>query len=134
MKRQRNTFLTPLVVEVMPSGKTFKLATGFTYKGKRDSAPILVPPGFITDFASIPRGARLIIPKLGKYTKASVLHDFIYQKHTIHVSANEMVYFTRSMADLVFLDAMADLGVAKWKRYVMYWAVRFGGWIAWKRR
>jgi hypothetical protein len=26
---------------------------------------------------------------------------------------------------------MAALGVPLWKRQVMYWAVRLGGWLAW---
>jgi len=125
-KRERNSFLTPLVVEVMPSGKTFKVAREFTYAWKRGTIPFHVPVGFATDFASIPRFARLIIPKLGKYTKASVIHDYIYQ--------TPQIMQTRKIADLIFLDGMKDLGVVKWKRTLMYWAVRVGGYFAWQKR
>ena len=132
MKRQRNTFLTPLVVEVMPLGKRFKLHYDFTYRwrfmdgGFQCEFVCRVPADFETDFASIPRFARILIPKLGKYNKAAVVHDFIYQSDSINL--------TRSQADRCFLRGMADLGVPRWKRYVMYWAVRLGGWMAWQKR
>ncbi len=78
-KRQRNTFLTPLIVEVLPSGKRFRLHHEFTYLwqwGLR-SVRITVPAGAVTDFASIPRFARMLIPKLGRYNKAAVIHDYL---------------------------------------------------------
>lgn len=124
-KRQRDSFLTPLVVEVMPSGKRFRLYNRFTYQHKPDTIPFNVPAGFETDFASIPRFARVLIPKLGRYNKAAVIHDFIYQ--------SDQIQLDRYQADVIFLDAMADLGVAKWKRTLMYWAVRIGGFLAWTR-
>lgn len=127
-KRQRNTFLTPLVVEVMPSGKTFKVAREFTYLWKRKSIKVHIAVGTLTDFASIPRLARVIIPKLGKHTKATVPHDAIYRDEIPgHV-------FTRSEADLMFRDGMKDLGVVKWKRIVMWLAVRIFGGFAWRKR
>lgn len=127
-KRERNSFLTPLIVEVMPSGKTFKVAREFTYLWKRKYIEVHIPVGTLTDFASIPRLARLVIPKLGKHTKATVPHDAIYRDEIPgHV-------FTRSEADLMFLDGMRDLGVVKWKRTLMYWAVRVGGYFAWQKR
>lgn len=128
----KNSFLTPLVVEVMPGGKTFKVAREFTYRWKRENLGIRVPFGFVTDFASIPRFARIIIPKLGKYTKASVLHDAIYQDD---FSLNDVRgRLTRKDADLIFRDGMRDLGVVKWKRILMWMAVRVGGHFAWRKR
>ena len=132
----RNSFKTPLVVEVMPSGKRFKLHYDFTYLWKIDCPErtgmsfmsVRVAAGFETDFASIPRIFRIIIPKLGRWNKAAVLHDAIYQDV---VPGRK---FTRAEADQCFLDAMRDLGVAKWKRTLMYWAVRLGGWMAWRKR
>ncbi|EOF5090138.1 DUF1353 domain-containing protein, partial [Salmonella enterica] len=34
---------------------------------------------------------------------------------------------TKKEADKIFLDGMTVLGVPKWKRAVMYWAVRVFG-------
>lgn len=118
------SFITPLVVEVMAGGKTFKVARQFTFRWKREGATIRIGAGFITDFASIPKFARLIIPKLGRYTKAAVIHDALYQDDV----------FGRSKADRCFLDAMQELGVVKWKRIAMYLSVRMFGWLAWKRQ
>jgi len=123
----RNSFKTPLVVEVMPSGKRFKLHFSFIYiwKYKRIKVKVVVPAGFETDFASIPQPFHWFISKLGRYNKAAVIHDFIYQQgHSI----------SRKMADQCFRDGMVDLGVDKWKRTLMYWGVRFGGWMAWRKR
>ncbi len=133
MKREHNSFLTPLVVEVMPSGKRFRLYNDFTYLWGQTKIP--VPAGFETDFASIPRIFRIIIPKLGRWNKAAVIHDYIYQNRIIGMTSYNILFtFNRKQADIVFRDAMRDLGVAKWKRYVMYWGVRVGGWMAWRKR
>ncbi len=138
-KRERNSFLTPLVVEVMESGKRFRLYNEFTYRlqrlGTGKGFTINVPAGFETDFASIPRIFRIIIPKLGRYNKAAVLHDAIYQgQHQLKTSLGCPMRFTRKQADTIFLDGMKELGVAKWKRRLMYWAVRIGGRWAWRNR
>lgn len=139
MKRQKNSFLTPLVVEVMPNGKTFKLHYDFTYHlhrlGCGKGFTVAVPAGFLTDFASIPRIFRIIIPKLGRWNKAAVIHDYIYQgKHQLKSSLGCPMRFTRKQADLIFLDAMKDLGVVRWKRNLMWLAVRVGGLMAWRKR
>jgi hypothetical protein len=128
MKRQRNTFLTPLVVEVMPSGKRFKLHYEFTYLWKREYIEIHVAAGFVTDFASVPRIFRIIIPKLGKWNKPAVLHDAIYQNA---IAGHQ---FTRKEGDIVFRDGMRDLGVSPWRIFVMYWGLRMFGWTAWRKR
>ena len=134
--RIRDSFKTPLIVEVMPSGKKFRLFKQFTYnwKGYDGGVKIAVPVGFVTDFASIPPIARLIIPKLGKWNKPAVIHDYIYQNHNVDISPHKSYIFNRWLADRIFLDGLEDSGVVKWKRYLMYWGVRLFGWLAWKER
>ena len=80
-----------------------------------------VPKGFKTDFASVPKILWNIIPPDGNYTQASVLHDFLYFKQM----------FTREKCDQIFLEAMGVLQVKKWKRNIMFWALRMFGWIGW---
>jgi len=83
-----------------------------------DNDWIIVPYGFITDLASIPRAFWSILPPFGEYAKAAILHDFLY------CFGNK----GRKYADRVLLEAMTVLGVAKWRRFVIYSAVRiFGG-------
>lgn len=84
---------------------------------------ILVPVGFVTDFASVPRCLWSIFPPQDDYSRAAILHDYLY---CIKVCS-------RFLADALFREAMRLLNVPRWKRVVMYYAVRFGGRSAWKR-
>lgn len=79
---------------------------------------IVVPAGFETDFASIPRFFWRVLPPTGQYGKAAVVHDFLYRTRRV----------PRVTADRMFLLAMEELSVPKPVRLVMYYAVRvFGG-------
>ena len=82
----------------------------------------IIPAGFVTDFASVPRCFWFILPPMGRYGKAALLHDWLYYTK----------YLPRSEADRVFLEVMLMMGVRSWKAYVMYSAVRLFGWIKWK--
>lgn len=84
--------------------------------------PVFVPKGFITDGASVPRMLWWLFPPVGdRYSKAAVLHDFMYSTQM----------FGRSRADKIFLEAMEALGVSWWKRRTLYSAVRVFGHAAW---
>lgn len=120
-------FLDPLELEYI-DGHNWKITQPFEYetkvlKGK--CVLIVVPAGFITDFASIPRGLWNILPPTGKYGKAAVIHDYLYRGGMLGV-------FNRGQVDSIFKEAMAVLGVGVFKRNVMYAAVRSFGWAAWK--
>ena len=82
---------------------------------------IIVPRGFITDFASVPRAFWIVLPPDGKYTAAAVVHDFLY-----HIQDR-----SRKECDLIFLEAMEVLEVSWIKRKSMYRAVRLFGWMPW---
>jgi hypothetical protein len=85
-----------------------------------------VPKGFVTDYASIPRLALPLIPKIGRTRKAAVLHDWLYSKDCdLHIS--------REKADKIFLDAMRILSVKKWRQYLIYCMVRLFGWLKYKK-
>ena len=95
-----SNFKTPLVVSPLPDGKHWKLHTAFSADiPVRGSLylHITVPAGFITDFASVPWPFWSFIRPWGKWGKAAVLHDYLYQERT-------GAY--RSTADMVFLNAM----------------------------
>ncbi len=82
---------------------------------------IKIPKGFVTDFASTPWIFWQFIPKWGRYGKAAIVHDRLYQtKET-----------SRHMADLIFKEAMLVGGTSKWKAWLMYLGVRWFGWLAW---
>ena len=130
-----SSFTTPLVVRKMPDGKRWRLVNSFTYRiGDKDSKDkIVVHNGFVTDFASVPRFLWWLIPPRGKYGKAAVLHDWLYQHHSF--SCGDILYtVTREKADKIFLEAMGVLSVRKWRKYPMYLAVRLFGKLAWRKK
>lgn len=114
-----------LVLEYL-DGRRWRVIEAFEYVPLKDSV-VLVPAGFLTDFASIPRVFwRVIGPPTGfgsPYGKAAVLHDFLYQCPGRR---------TRKDCDDVFLDAMEMSGVGRVRRTVIYLAVRAGGGAAWR--
>ena len=87
----------------------------------RSGETIIVPAGFITDLASIPRVFRLLIPVNGRHRAAAIIHDYLF------VIQDR----PRSEVDRVFLEAMEDCDVGAVQRYAMYSAVRIGGWLPW---
>jgi hypothetical protein len=116
-------FTNVLVVSPYADGKTWYLRSEFSYeKGSVGSGnTITAPVGFTTDFASIPRIFWAILSPWGKYGNAAVIHDWLYFDQTR----------TKSEADNILFEAMGVLEVPTWQKYVIYWGVKFGGFIAW---
>ena len=121
-----SSFTRPLVVTPKSDGRRWRLVKQFSYHiGSEHSRNVVtVPKDFVTDFASIPWMFWTFLPYWGKYGKAAVIHDFLYQTHRR----------TRKEADNIFYEAMLVSGTKEWKATVMYWAVRVFGWLAWRRR
>jgi hypothetical protein len=92
----------------------------FYFEENNQKTDIIVPKDFITDFASVPRVLWSILPPTGRYTKAAVLHDYLY-------SNSSKLDFNRKQCDEMFLQAMEILGVKKWVRNTIYRAVRIFG-------
>lgn len=106
-------FLTDLVVKVVDDG--YMLTEPLEYQdGQRIH---VVPAGFVTNFASIPRPARILITGHGKDRFAATLHDYLY-----------FIKYDRRKADALFLRAMKDSKVNWFLRHAMHKAVRLGGW------
>lgn len=83
---------------------------------------VTVPPGFVTDFASIPRVAWSLLPPDGNYTYPAVVHDYLYWTQQT----------TRADADKVFQLMMKEFGIDSTVISGIYSAVRLGGGIAWE--
>lgn len=82
-----------------------------------DGVRYTVPSGFIFDGASIPRVARLIIPKNGVKIYAALIHDYLYREGDAD----------KATADKIFRDVLIEKGERKWKVLAMYNAVRIFG-------
>jgi len=112
--------LNPLHLELMPDGRNARLFKNFRVKIS-DRQTVVVPKGFVTDFASVPRLFWRIVPPWGVYSPAAVVHDYLYHNGAL----------SRKESDRIFLKLMKRLDVPLWKRTVMYLAVRLFGWSAW---
>jgi hypothetical protein len=100
-------------------GRRWTVKEPFTFL--LEDVPIVIPAGFWTDFASVPK---CIWPIIDPYElgRAPVVHDYLY-----FVGYME----DKDYCDQVFFYAMMVDGVDRWKCSVAYRAVSwFGGW-AW---
>jgi len=88
---------------------------------------IIVPEGFETDFASVPRIPVFYILFGDRAHRESVIHDYLYR-------SDSFPSVSRGQADNVFLEAMKCRGKRFFVRYAMYWGVRAGGWTAYHKR
>lgn len=116
---------------------------------------IVVPEGFITDFASIPRFLWSIYPPTGRYQEAAVIHDWLYICHysnrspyfyslTPNVGEHPSVYKSRrvklskfpfdnrDVCDNMFLHLMEKSGVSFRTRYTLYYAVSLFAGSLWR--
>lgn len=90
---------------------------------------VIVPAGFTTDFASIPRALWwLYLPYGDTWGEAAVIHDWLYATQLL-----EEWQFPRKWADQMFLEGMTVLGANWFRRTVMYQAVRLCAGAAWKK-
>lgn len=119
-----SNFTSPLTVMVLErewDGRGLvKLLEPLIYHvGHVDSEDIIVvPSGFITDLVSAPAFARTWISPLDRAAKAGVLHDWLLYEGKR----------SKAEAAAIFLEALKVLNVPTWKRYIMYWAVKYWPW------
>lgn len=85
---------------------------------------IIVPRGFITDLASIPRVFRGAFNVNGLLRAPAVIHDWLYCSQR----------YSRAEADTILMEAMEARGMDKATRYAVYAAVRTFGWRYYNKR
>ena len=107
-------FISDLMVRELADGKK-QLALPLLYL--HDGVPFVVPVGFITDYASVPRTPFIYWIFNGVANRAATLHDFLYSSASI----------PRKVADEIFLSAMIEDNTSDVKAYAMYFAVRLFG-------
>jgi len=123
-------FTTELKIKVLDKGKRFENLLEFQYYRENDKKDIIViPKGFITNFASIPRLFWSIYPPLGygkgfNYAKSAMLHDFLYTSNAKNSAGQR---YTRKEADEIFLESMLAVGVYRFNAYLFWICVRLFG-------
>ena len=114
-----------LIPESLPTGAhlSVRIIGPATLLSPLQIAEREVPAGFQTDLASTPRALWWLIPPFGRYLVAAIVHDYHYMHQDV----------TRREADAEFYRLMYWYGVAWWKRWAMWGAVRCFGWGPWRR-
>ena len=85
----------------------------------RDS--IVVPAGFVTEFASIPRVLWSELSPVGEHRLAAIVHDYLYWFQPCE----------REETDNLLMIAMSQAGVSDLRRGAVYAGVRIGSADAW---
>src|SRR3954463_4586398 len=88
----------------------------------------VVPAGFRTDFATVPRVVTWLIPRFGAYTLAAILHDWLCTEgiRSRGVSSRE--------GDGIFRRVMRESGFPVLRRWLMWAGVRWGALTDERRR
>jgi hypothetical protein len=97
--------------------KQWELVAPLDYEGQQER--YAVPVGQTTDFASVPRIFAWFIPPYGRYTKAAILHDYLWRVLAVE---GKMEWID---ADGLLRRAMRELGVPFLQRWTMWAAVRW---------
>lgn len=84
---------------------------------------VLIPAGYLTDGATVPRIFWELLPPWGAYGQAAIVHDWLCEHLTVEIKG-VVTPITRAQADKAFKQGMIALDVPSWKRNIMYIAVR----------
>jgi len=119
-------FLSELNVECIEDSANpkWRLLSPLIYVSNLADQMIVVPIGFITDFASTPRVPFFFAIAGNIATKASTIHDYLYTSQL----------FDREKSDNIFLEACDTSGVAQWRSRMMWLAIRMFGSNFWKEK
>ena len=99
----------------------WKLTAHLVYEDEKYH--VIVPAGFETDFASVPRLPLMYLLAGDTAHEAAVIHDYLYRINGI----------SRREADALFYRIMLETGEPRWRAWMMYSAVRVGGWRTWNK-
>jgi hypothetical protein len=100
------------IVLIQTDDANFELVEPITYLGNTDRFEVAAGSG--TDLASVPKPLQWLIPRYGRYTKAAILHDYLWRSGVV----------SKRDADGIFRRAMRELGVPTVRRWMMWAAVR----------
>lgn len=96
-----------------------------------DGTKLIINAGYVTDFASVPRCLWSAFPPIGKYNRAAVVHDFLYDLQYRQKELGEKS--ARKFADEQFLFLANRIDPKNTLRhYIMYLMVRWFGRKAWR--
>jgi hypothetical protein len=115
-------FITPLILKQLDR-KRWQLEASLMYATDVIDRVLVVPTGFITDLASVPRLPLTFLLAGGKAPGPAVVHDWLYSTHEVD----------RKTADDIFYEAILAAGHSKATAWIMWLGVRAGGGFAWDK-
>jgi hypothetical protein len=110
-------FRSRLHVEVDDEDNKFILLVPLVYYSDLLQGEIVVPTGYKTDFASIPRIFQNVIQVNGRHRRPAVIHDYLCDN-------KKVVGMPQGFADKIFREAMCVVDVDFVESAVMYRMVR----------
>lgn len=81
---------------------------------------VVVPPCFVTDFASVPRPFWWWIAPWGRHGRAAIVHDFLYQQGSVTAADGGARRPSKRESDRIFRQAMAVLDLAILNRHPLW--------------
>lgn len=132
-------FPEPAIVRDLPRAEIVARGLGLKWWGEFyqpmtcvvDGAKIIIPRGFMTDGASVPRIAWALLDATDPdILYPSYLHDFLYSRRGILGS----VEFTRFECDYVLRQGMLSVGASRYKASAVQLAVNLFGQEAWRNQ
>lgn len=117
-RMQMSAFTTPADLRMLDNYQ-WQLLTSFEYHvGAMPSTDVIrIPAGTVTDLATVPQILWSILPPHGRWAKAAIVHDYLYAQGI----------GSKRYADAVFYEAMGVLKVPRFRRWLMFTAVRLFG-------
>ena len=109
---------------VVPDGANANwiLQEDMIYEVGNTGVNVVIPAGFVTDYASIPQALWSFgLTPNGQYSRAAIVHDFLYWSQGC----------SRSQSDRLLLIAMKESDVRAFDETLVYEGVRVGGQSAW---
>jgi hypothetical protein len=113
--------IAPTPVQPFPYHDQWILLDDLQYNMGSSNVSLIVPTGFVTDYASIPRGFWGIASPQDVYSEPAVVHDYLYWTQSC----------TRAQADNIFYIAMQEASVNPIRRWFIYHTVRAAGQSSW---
>lgn len=118
-------FLTELYIENI-NDTVWRLSDSLIYESDIIKQVIIVPVGFETDLASVPRIPIVYMLWGDRAHREAVIHDYLYR-----IDSQPVV--SESTANDVFYEAMTVRGKPWYVRFPMKWGVSLGGFTAYHK-
>ena len=120
-------FGSQLCVELKSGSDSIWILTAPLFYLSEKHGLIVVPTGFETDFASVPRVPIAYRLWGDRAHREAALHDYLFRKNAIPL-------LSYAEANSVFLEAMESRNVPWHIRWPMYLGVCAGGWWSYYKR